>query len=424
MANTAVDPPAGPITTADGIPLKTALARALRREKLKSLGLVAPLFLFIGLTFLLPIGDMLWRGVEDPIVSTYLPRTVEKLNEWDAVSGELPDEGVYEALVADVKEGAKDKLITRVGKRLNYELPGMNSLFRKSQRRIPRIEEGPYKEAVIKVDKKWGNVETWQLIKTFSPTLTSGYFWAALDLQVTPAGEVTRQDEKQRIYVQLFWRTLYLSGFITLMTLVLGYPVAYLLATLPLRTSNLLLMLVLLPFWTSLLVRTTSWIALLQREGVINDILVGLNVIETESRLTMIHNATGTIVAMTHILLPFMILPLYSVMKTIPKSYMRAAVSLGAHPFEAFFKVYAPNTIPGIGAGGILVFIISIGYYITPALVGGTSGTFISNFIAYHVSVSLNWGLAAALGIILLGLVLVLYILYDRIVGIDNMKLG
>ena len=424
MANTAADPPVGPITTADGIPLKTALARALRREKLKSLGLVAPLFLFIGLTFLLPIGDMLWRGVEDPIVSTYLPRTVEKLNEWDAVSGELPDEGVYEALVADVKEGAKDKLITRVGKRLNYELPGMNSLFRKSQRRIPRIEEGPYKEAVIKVDKKWGNVETWQLIKTFSPTLTSGYFWAALDLQVTPAGEVTRQDEKQRIYVQLFWRTLYLSGFITLMTLVLGYPVAYLLATLPLRTSNLLLMLVLLPFWTSLLVRTTSWIALLQREGVINGILVGLNVIDTESRLTMIHNATGTIVAMTHILLPFMILPLYSVMKTIPKSYMRAAVSLGAHPFEAFFKVYAPNTIPGIGAGGILVFIISIGYYITPALVGGTSGTFISNFIAYHVSVSLNWGLAAALGIILLGLVLVLYILYDRIVGIDNMKLG
>ena len=424
MANTAVDPPVGPITTADGIPLKTALARALRREKLKSLGLVAPLFLFIGLTFLLPIGDMLWRGVEDPIVSTYLPRTVEKLNEWDAVSGELPDEGVYEALVADVKEGAEDKLITRVGKRLNYELPGMNSLFRKSQRRIPRIEEGPYKEAVIKVDKKWGNVETWQLIKTFSPTLTPGYFWAALDLQVTPAGEVTRQDAKQRIYVQLFWRTLYLSGFITLMTLVLGYPVAYLLATLPLRTSNLLLMLVLLPFWTSLLVRTTSWIALLQREGVINDILVGLNLIETESRLAMIHNATGTVVAMTHILLPFMILPLYSVMKTIPKSYMRAAVSLGAHPFEAFFKVYAPNTIPGIGAGGILVFIISIGYYITPALVGGTSGTFISNFIAYHVSVSLNWGLAAALGIILLGLVLVLYILYDRIVGIDNMKLG
>ncbi len=413
-----------PITTADGTPLKISLARALRRDKIKSLALVAPLFFFIGLTFLFPIGDMLWRGIEDPIVSSYLPRTAEQLDKWDAVSGELPDESTYEALVADIKVGAKDKLITRVGKRLNYELPGMNSLFRKSQRNIPRIEEGPYKEAVIKVDKRWGNVETWQLIKTFSPTLTTGYFWAALDLQVTPAGEVQFQDEKKRIYLQLFWRTLYLSGLITLMTLILGYPVAYLLATLPLRSSNVLLMLVLLPFWTSLLVRTTSWIALLQREGVINDILVGIGLIDTENRLSMIHNATGTVIAMTHILLPFMILPLYSVMKTIPNSYMRAAVSLGAHPFHAFFKVYAPNTVPGIGAGGILVFILAIGYYITPALVGGTSGTFISNFIAYHVSVSLNWGLAAALGIILLGLVLVLYILYDRIVGIDNMKLG
>ena len=413
-----------PLTTVDGTPLKVSLARALRRDKIKSLLLVAPLMAFITLTFVLPIGDMLFRGIEDPIVSKYLPRTVEQLKQWDASSNELPGENVYAALVLDIKDGAKERVITRVGKRLNYERSGMSSLFRKSQRRIPRIEEGPYKEAVIKVDKKWGNVKTWQLINTFSPTLTAGYFWAALDLQVTPTGDIEFQDEKKRIYIKLFLRTLYLSGFITLMTLILGYPVAYLLATLPLKTSNVLLMLVLLPFWTSLLVRTTSWIALLQREGVVNDILVGLNLIDTENRLAMIHNATGTIVAMTHILLPFMVLPLYSVMKTIPPSYMRAAVSLGAHPFSAFIKVYAPNTVPGIGAGGILVFILAIGYYITPALVGGTSGTFISNFIAYHVSVSLNWGLAAALGIILLGLVLVLYLLYDKIVGIDNMKLG
>ncbi len=423
MADTAITPDQ-PLTTADGTPLKTALARALRRDKLKSLALVAPLFFFLGITFLIPIADMLWRGVDNPIVSTYLPRTTEAIERWDALSGELPDESVFEAMFLDIQEGAKDKLITRVGKRLNYELPGMNSLFRKSQRRVPRIEEGPYQEALIKVDKKWGNIETWQVIKTFSPTLTSGYFLAALDLQLTPAGDIEILEEKNRIYIKLFWRTLLLSGFITLMTLILGYPVAYLLATLPLKSSNILLMLVLLPFWTSLLVRTTSWIALLQREGVLNDIMVALNLIDEDSRLTMIHNATGTVVAMTHILLPFMILPLYSVMKTIPPSYMRAAVSLGAHPFSAFFKVYAPNTIPGIGAGGILVFILAIGYYITPALVGGTSGTFISNFIAYHVSISLNWGLAAALGIILLGLVLVLYILYDRIVGVDNMKLG
>jgi len=424
MSNAAQDN-AGPLTTVDGTPLKVSLARALRREKLKSLALVAPLFVFIAVSFLLPIADMLWRGIEDPSVSTNLPRTTQEIQNWDSTSGELPDENVFEALVLDIKEGAKDKLITRVGKRLNYELPGMSSLFRKSQRRVPKLDdEGPYKETLIKLDKKWGNIETWQLLKTFSPAYTAGYFYAALDLQVTPAGDVELLPNDRRIYLKLFWRTIYLSLFITLMTLILGFPVAYLLATLPLKSSNMLLMLVLLPFWTSLLVRTTSWIALLQREGVLNDLLVSVGFIDTGNRLSMIHNATGTVVAMTHILLPFMILPLYSVMKTIPPSYMKAAISMGAHPYHAFLKVYAPNTIPGIGAGAILVFILSIGYYITPALVGGTSGTFISNFIAYHVSSSLNWGLAAALGIILLGLVLVLYLLYDRIVGIDNMKLG
>ena len=413
-----------PLTTADGTPLKVSLARSLRREKMKSLALVAPLFLFIAISFLIPIFDMLWRGVEDPSVSTYLPETKIALENWDAASGELPDENVYAALAADIKAGAKEKTITRVGKRLNYEYSGMASLFRKSQRRVPRIDEGPYKEAMIELDKRWGQAETWQVIKTFSPQYTAGYFYAALDLQVTPTGDVEFLPAEKRIYVNLFWRTIYLSLMITAMTLILGFPVAYLLATLPLKTSNMLLMLVLLPFWTSLLVRTTSWIALLQQEGVLNDLMVGIGLISDENRLTMIHNTIGTVVAMTHILLPFMILPLYSVMKTISPSYMRAAVSMGAHPSNAFIKVYLPNTIPGIGAGAILVFILAIGYYITPALVGGTSGTFISNFIAYHISSSLNWGLAAALGIILLGLVLVLYILYDRIVGIDNMKLG
>ena len=138
----------------------------------------------------------------------------------------------------------------------------------------------------------------------------------------------------------------------------------------------------------------------------------------------MINNQTGTIIAMTHILLPFMILPLYSVMRTIPPSYMRAAKSLGATDWTAFWRVYFPQSVPGIGAGAILVFILSIGYYITPELVGGTSGTFISNRIAYHISSSLNWGLAAALGMVLLVLVLILYWIYDRIIGIDNVKLG
>ena len=203
------------------------------------------------------------------------------------------------------------------------------------------------------------------------------------------------------------------------------YPVAHLLAVLPLRTSNLLMILVLLPFWTSLLVRTTSWIALLQREGVINDILAWLGLIDNHQRLQMIYNQTGTVVAMTHILLPFMILPLYSVMRPIPPSYARAARSLGATSWTTFRRIYFPQTLPGIGAGSMLVFILAVGYYITPALVGGASGQLISNQVAYFITgAGNNWSLGCAIAGILLAAILLLYWLYDRLVGIDNMKLG
>ena len=232
------------------------------------------------------------------------------------------------------------------------------------------------------------------------------------------------QDETRRIHVWLYWKTLLVSGTVMLLCLLLGYPVAYLMAHLPARSSNLLLILVLLPFWTSLLVRTTAWIAMLQGQGVLNDILVFIGVTSDDARFSLIYNMTGTLVAMTHILLPFMILPLYSVMRAIPPSHVRAAKSLGATNWTAFWKVYFPATVPGIGAGGLLVFIIAIGYYITPALVGGQDGQLISNFIAFHMQRSLNWSLAAALGGFLLIGVLALYWLYDRIVGIDNMKLG
>ncbi|MDN3721468.1 ABC transporter permease [Roseibium salinum] len=261
------------------------------------------------------------------------------------------------------------------------------------------------------------------MIKQFSSDYTAGYFLNAFDAERTAEG-VELKPENERIYLYLFGRTLYLSSVITVSCLLLGYPVAYLLSALPLRSSNLLMILVLLPFWTSLLVRTSAWKVLLQQQGVINDFLVWIGVVDNLNRLVMINNQTGTIIAMTHILLPFMILPLYSVMKTISPSYVRAAKSLGANDWTAFWRVYFPQSVPGIGAGAVLVFILSIGYYITPELVGGTSGIFISNRIAYHISSSLNWGLAAALGTLLLVAVMVLFIVYDRIVGIDNVKLG
>jgi len=536
--------PSGPVLAADGRPLKASLSRALRREKLRAMLLIAPLLLFIMITFVIPIGQMLFRSVENQIVSDVLPRTTQALDGWSSIDGAAPDEDVFFALTQDLVVAAERKEHSRLGSRLNYEKSGMSSLFRKSGRNVDDIGEGyadqftaidpiltdaatyaamfatqgwtdavaaddglavtlpftlndgaavtlprtadAYREFAIfnqevdekdprstklwnsvplalyndlladpaatvsgpaagaiaaaaaaaasfetevlsasfaKIDKDWLDPEVWTVIKRYSPDFTNGYFLNAVDMEKTADGPAWR-DEDQQIYLKLFWRTLLMSMTITISGILLGYPVAWLLANLPTRQANLLMILVLLPFWTSLLVRTSAWKVLLQQQGVINDIVVWLGLVADDNRLQLINNATGTIIAMTHILLPFMILPLYSVMKTIPVTYVRAAKSLGATNWTAFWRVYFPQSIPGIGAGSILVFIMSIGYYITPEIVGGTKGVFISNRIAYNISSSLNWGLAAALGAILLAVVMLLYWAYDRIVGIDNVKLG
>ncbi|MFT3972341.1 MAG: ABC transporter permease [Amaricoccus sp.] len=417
-------PKAGQMLAADGTPLKTSLNRALRAQKLRALLLIAPLLAFVLLTFILPIGDMLFRSVQNEIVPQTLPKTVAALQDWDPKTDALPGEPAFAALHDDLTIAVEQKTNTRLGQRLNYEYSGFSSLMRGVTRDVKKMDPGqPFKDQFLAADKKWGDPVVWQTLQIFSGNYTSGYLLNALDMQRTVNG-IEMKAPQDRIYVRLFLRTMAMSLGITFICLLMGYPIAFLLASLPLRSSNLLLILVLLPFWTSLLVRTAAWKVLLQQQGVINDILVWLGVVDDANRLVMINNATGTTIAMTHILLPFMILPLFSVMKGIPPSYMRAAKSLGANDWTAFWRVYFPQSIPGVGAGAILCFILAIGYYITPELVGGTSGVFISNRIAYHISTSLNWGLAAALATLLLVVVLALYWTYDRIVGIDNVKLG
>ena len=414
------------LLSADGTPLKKSLNRSLRQQKMRALLLIAPLLIFILVAFIMPIVSMLSRSVENELVGKTLPLTVQSIQSWDALSGELPDESVYKAFAQDIQNAAKAKVHTKVALRLNYEKSGIASLFKKTARKAKKWDietDGPFKEKLIKVHKGWGEVEVWQTIKTHSPAYTSGYFLNAVDMRKTAQG-ADWQPEDKTILIKLFQRTLIMSLINTFSCIILGYPVAWLLANLPMRQANLLMILVLLPFWTSLLVRTSAWKVMLQQQGVINDVLVQLSLISDEGRLIMINNEIGTIVAMTHILLPFMILPMYSVMQTIPPSYLRAAKSLGATNWTAFWRVYFPQSVPGIGAGSILVFILAIGYYITPEIVGGTKGVFISNRIAYHILKSLNWGLAAALGTILLVAVLILYWTYDKIVGIDNVKLG
>ncbi len=412
---------AGTLTTADGKPLKASLARAQARARRRALFLVLPLLVFVLVTFIFPIGQMLFRSIHNDSFSSNMPN----VSAWFAATdpGTEPDEEAYAALAADLLLLRENRTAGEVGTRVNYDLSGSRSLFTSSARKADDLEP-PFKEAIIDVDKDWDDPLLWQVMRSASSPYTLNFYLAAVDLTRDESGGITTADAQRQIYVQLFQRTLVLSALITFLTFVLGYPIAHLLATLPLRYSNLLMILVLLPFWTSLLVRTTSWIVLLQQQGVINSTLVATGIISDQNRLAMIYNQTGTIIAMTHILLPFMVLPLYSVMRPIPPSYVRAARSLGASSWKAFRSVYFPLTVPGIAAGGLLVFILAVGYYITPALVGGATGQLISNLIAYHMQESLNWSLAAALAAILLFVILVLYWIYDRLIGIDNLKLG
>ena len=364
---------------------------------------------------------MLHRSVHNPA----FPANMPGLTDWfrQTPTGTIPDEAAFAALAADLKAAAANRTVAIVGTRINYDLPGTRSLFTATGRRAAGLSP-PYRAALLDADPKWGEPALWAAMRNASSAYGPGFYLSALDLTRSIDGTIERVPEQRRVYLPLFLRTFALSAAITGLCLILAFPIAHLLATLPLRWSNLLMILVLLPFWTSLLVRTTSWIVLLQQQGVINSTLVALGVLNDDGRLAMIYNQTGTVIAMTHVLLPFMVLPLYSVMRTINPAYVRAARSLGATSWTAFRRIYLPQTVPGIAAGSLLVFILAVGYYITPALVGGASGQLISNLIAFHMQDSLNWSLAAALSALLLGSVVLLYWVYDRLIGIDNMKLG
>ena len=410
------------ILSSDGIPLELSLKKAERKNKLRALLLVAPLFLFLLITYVFPIGDMLFRSVDDRMITQMLPNTFKSLEKWDGK--QLPGEETYEAFYKDFYPLAINKESGKLYQRLNYEKSGFSSGLKTTNRKIKDFEQGNYKEQFMKAHKIWKDVEYWTAMKNTAPNFSYAKYLKGFDLTFDQDRNIVRVDEDRRVHITLWLRTLKVAFWVTIFCFILAYPISHLLATLPMKYSNLLMICVLLPFWTSLLVRTSSWMVLLQQQGPINDLIVFLGLASDDNRPELMYNAIGTFVAMTQILLPFMVLPLYSVMKTISPSLMRAGKSLGGTPLVSFVKVYFPLTVPGIGAGCLLVFILSIGYYITPALVGGASGSLISNTIAYHMKSSLDWAFASALGTMLLVGVLTIYWIYNKLVGIDNIKLG
>jgi ABC-type spermidine/putrescine transport system permease subunit I len=204
----------------------------------------------------------------------------------------------------------------------------------------------------------------------------------------------------QPVYMEMFVSTFEIAFVVTAICLLLGYPVAYLLSILPPPWSGILMLAVLVPFWTSALVRTFSWLVILQRNGLVNTTLVWLGLIERP--IPLVHNMTGTIIGMVHIMVPFLILPLYASMKAIDGNLMRAAANLGSTPSHAFFRVFLPLSLPGLIAGTVMVFVMCLGFYITPALLGGGKVKMIAQRIEESISLYPTWGPAAALAVLLL----------------------
>ena len=418
-------------TLADsGLSLKAKLERAERMRKIKAVGLIMPLFIFLMITFVIPICSTLWRSIDNPEVGKVIPLSAGMFQQWDGEG--FPSQEMLSTFAGELIKAHENRTSGKLAKRLNYHIGGYRSMTKKTANKLSRAAKKEGLETVLndpnllerfkKLDKRWGDRKYWTTIKHAAPPYTMYYLLQAMDRDYDADGNIVPVHVDLAIHVDILQRTVIMSFNVMLLCLLLGFPIAYLLATLPTRHSNLLMLLLLLPFWTSLLVRTTSWLILLQNEGMVNDLGITLGL--WDEPLTLVRNRMGVYIAMVHILLPFMVLPLFSVMKTINPYHLKAAASLGAKPIRAFVKVYFPQTIPGIGAGVLLVFILSLGYYITPALVGGPRDQMLSYFIAFHANNTVNWGMAAALSVVLMLCVGVFFAMYQRMVGVGNIKMG
>ena len=386
------------------------MSKATPRQRLHALLLVAPLFLFFVLLFLWPLWMMTTAAVQDETVSGAFPRTARAMAAWDGEG--LPPEAVRATFAADLRGGDDQEAFGNAVRRLNSDLSGFRTLLGRTRNAVRgAAPEAPVDFAAI--DARWGDPRPWAVMKAAMPRYTDRHLLASLDMKRDTSGEVVTLPPEASANRQIMLRTLLVAASVTALCVMLGLPYAILAASLTGWKRNLLLLAVLLPLWTSLLVRTAAWLVLLQNEGLINKTLISLGIVDAP--LALIFNRAGVLIAMTHVLLPFMVLPIYSVVIAIPKNLMPAAASMGASPLRAFWRVLLPLALPGVYSGALLVFMVATGYYITPALVGGANDQMISSVIAFYATGTANWGMAGALGLILLAVTLLLYAVYGRL---------
>jgi putative spermidine/putrescine transport system permease protein len=375
----------------------------------RSLLLLAPLLIFLIGFFVWPLFSMMSQSVSDTAVLRLLPRSAEVLPGWDRVSP--PTMPMQTALMEDLKAVDDDQALGDMVRRLNSARSGFRTLMSKTTSALADTASPP--ADLVSIDKRWEKPDFWLAIADALSPLTDRNLLAAVDLGRNAAGQIEHLPADQSVNRVILVRTFWIAALVAFACACIGFPYAIIAASLTGWKRDLMLGAVLIPLWTSLLVRTAAWFILLQEKGLINDVLQTLGLID--SPLALIFNRTGVIIAMTHVLLPFMVLPIYSVLITIPKNLMPAAASLGAHPLRAFLRVLLPLSLRGVASGSLLVFISAIGYYITPALIGGPGDQMISSIIAFYATGSANWGMAGALGVVLLVATLILYSVYARL---------
>lgn len=354
--------------------------------------LVIPLAVYLFL-YLMPLASTVALSVDNGEIGRSLT------NFQDADPANRDNQAA--ALLADMQAMGRGEQAT-AARELNQEMSGFRTLFLNTARSADEIE--PSAAGLTAFDSRWADEIYWKVLEANSTRWTSRHYQKASGIERSADGELSRSGDD--IYVQIMVRTLVISAQVTLVTLLIGYPLAYAAVNARPGLARLVLIAVLMSFWISILVRTTAWVVLLQTNGLVNSTLLWLGIISEPIQL--IFNRFGAVVSMTHVLLPFAVIPMMNVMRTIPKSQSDASRSLGAGPIEGFLRVYLPQTYRGLVVGGGTVFILTLGFYITPTLTGGPSDQMVAFYIADFIKRSLNWGMASALSVMLLGMVLVI----------------
>lgn len=390
----------------------SGLAHSLNRPSrltLLSYALCAPLLLLLGVFFLLPLLYVLHTGLHNPVIGNAWPEFIQALR---ADHEPVPGEPVFRALARGIQREKENDKYKQTLKPFSQQEPELWRLLQHSAETLPPENFASAKAWFFGTDPAWAEPDTWKVIRRVAAPYTTHNLVNALDVTLTPNGNLRLKPAERRGYSLVIRNTLIMGFWVTLFTLLLGYPLSYRLATMARTPARVLLSILLVLLWASVLVKTYAWMVIFDRNGVINGVLMSTGLIEAP--LTLRPSWLLLVVAMTYSLLPFMILPIYQSMRKVSLDQLRAAVSLGASPARAVFTAYLPATMPGIAAGCLLVFVLSIGYYTLPALASGPKETTISMLLVEFAVTIANNGMAATMASFVLLIATVFYLLYIR----------